>query len=210
VPADADGRRFRRRHGIPLEAPLMGTVANLFSRKGYDVMCRAVSVLKRRYPEVHYLIVGTGDSGYERELRDLVRLLGLEGQVHFAGFQDPVYPALAAMDLYVHPARMEGFGIALLEAMAMTKPVVATTTGGIPDIVVQGETGLLVEPGNPEALASSIGVLLEDADQRVAMGRAGRSRVERLFTVETMAARLAACYERVIREQGPRRQEASA
>ena len=210
VPAVSDGEAFRRQYGIPTGAPVLGTVANLFPRKGYDVMCRALSMLRRNRPDIHYLIVGAGDPGYERMLHELVRSLGLERQVHFAGFQDPVYPALAAMDVYVHPAIMEGFGIALLEAMAMVKPVVATTTGGIPDIVVHEETGLLVEPGNSEALTSAISVLLEDAGRRAAMGRAGRSRVERLFTVNAMVSKLVACYEGVIREQGSRRQGVTA
>lgn len=201
VPTSLSGAEFRHRYGIPLTAPVLGTVANLFPRKGYDVMCRALSVLRRRRPEIHYLIVGTGDRGYEQMLRELVRSLGLEGQVHFTGFQEPVYPALAAMDVYVHPATMEGFGIALVEAMAMAKPVVATTTGGIPDIVVHGETGLLVAPGDSEALASAVGVLLDDAGRWTALGQAGRKRVERLFTVDVMVSRLVACYEGVIQER---------
>ena len=169
-------------------------------------MLRALAVLRRRRPEIHYLIVGTGDPDYEQELRRLVRSLGLEGYVHFAGFQDPVYPALAAMDVYVHPAIMEGFGIALLEAMAMVKPVVATTTGGIPDIVVHEETGLLVAPGDPEALASAIGVLLDKKDRWAVLGQAGRKRVERLFTVDAMVSKLVACYGGVIRDHGSHRQ----
>jgi len=208
VPASPDGEEFRRRHGIPPAAPLLGTVSNLFPRKGYDVMCRALSVLRRRRPEIHYLIVGTGDPGYEQMLRKLVQSLGQEGHVHFAGFQDPVYPALAAMDVYVHPAIMEGFGIALLEAMAMVKPVVATMTGGIPDIVVHEETGLVVAPWDSEALASAVGILLDDRSRWVAMGKAGRQRVERLFTVDAMVSKLTACYEDVIRERGLRVQGA--
>jgi glycosyltransferase involved in cell wall biosynthesis len=207
VPASSDGAEFRRRLGIPPAAPLLGTVANLFPRKGHDVMCHALSALRRR-PEIHYLIVGAGDPGYEQMLRKLVQSLGLEGHVHFAGFQDPVYPALAAMDLYVHPAIMEGFGIALLEAMAMAKPVVATRTGGIPDIVVPGETGMLVTPGDSEALASAIDALLDDKSRWAALGQAGRKRVERLFTVDAMISKLVACYEAVIRDRGSRKQGA--
>jgi glycosyltransferase involved in cell wall biosynthesis len=208
VPASPDGQEFRRRHGIPPAAPLLGTVANLFPRKGYEVMCRALSVLRRSRPEIHYLIVGTGDPGYEQTLRKLVQSLGMGGQVHFAGFQEPVYPALAAVDVYVHPATMEGFGIALVEAMAMAKPVVATTTGGIPDIVVHEETGLLVAPGEQEALASAIGILLDDSNRWAALGKAGRKRVERLFTVDAMLSTLVACYEGVTREHGSRVQSA--
>ena len=201
VPASLDGTEFRRRQGIPLTAPLLGTVANLFPIKGYDVMCRALSRLRSHRPDVHYLIVGAGNREYEQALRKLVASLGLEQYVHFAGFQEPVYPALAAMDVYVHPAIMEGFGISLLEAMAMAKPVVATKTGGIPDIVVHEETGLLVAPSDPEALASAVGVLLDDTHRRTLLGKNGRRRVESLFTVEDMVAKLSACYESVLRER---------
>ena len=90
----------------------------------------------------------------------------------------------------------------------MVKPVVATTTGGIPDIVVHEETGLLVAPGDPEALASAIGVLLNEKDRRAVLGQAGRKRVERLFTVDAMVSKLVACYEGVIRDHGSRRQGA--
>jgi glycosyltransferase involved in cell wall biosynthesis len=203
LPASFDGMEFRRRHNIPLAAPLLGTVANLFPRKGYEVMCRALSRLRDRRPDVQYLIVGAGNREYEQTLRTLVRSLGLEGHVHFAGFQEPVYPALAAMDIYVHPAVMEGFGIALLEAMAMAKPVVATTTGGIPDIVVHEETGLLVAPGDPEALASAIGSLLDDPHCRELFGKNGRRRVETLFTVDAMMSKLSACYEGILKERRP-------
>lgn len=90
----------------------------------------------------------------------------------------------------------------------MAKPVVATTTGGIPDIVVHEETGLLVAPGDPEALASAVGVLLDDTSRWAVLGKAGRQRVERLFTVDAMVSKLTACYEDVIRERGSRVQGA--
>jgi glycosyltransferase involved in cell wall biosynthesis len=92
--------------------------------------------------------------------------------------------------------------------MAMVKPVVATRTGGIPDIVVHEETGLLVAPGDPKALASAVGVLLDDKSRWAVLGQAGRRRVERLFTVETMVSKLVACYEAVIRDRGARAQGA--
>jgi len=180
--------------GIPAEAQVLGTVANLFPRKGYEVMLNAMPTLLTAFPQVHYVIVGTGDTEYEARLRALTQKLGLGGHVHFAGFHDSVYPVLAAMDVYVHPALMEGFGIAVLEAMAMRKPVVATTTGGLPEIVQDGQTGLLVPPGEPNALAQAIVSLLQDSTRRVAMGRSGRSRVETLFTVEAMMDRLIAAY----------------
>jgi len=194
LPDHEDEREIRHRFGIPADALVLGTVANLFARKGYEVMLRALPTILTAFPQVHYVIVGSGAAAYEARLRAVVKDLRLEHRVYFAGFQQSVYPLLAAMDVYVHPALMEGFGIAVLEAMAMRKPVVATTTGGLPEIVQDGQTGVLVPPGEPDALARAIVGLLQDSTRRVAMGRAGRNRVETLFTVEAMMDRLIAAY----------------
>jgi glycosyltransferase involved in cell wall biosynthesis len=198
VPDHEDGREIRHRFGIPAEALVLGTVANLFARKGYDVMLRALPEIVATFPQVHYLIVGTGDADYETRLRAIVRDLGLESRVHFAGFADPVYPCLAAMDLYVHPALMEGFGIAVLEAMAMRKPVVATTAGGLPEVAQDGDTGILVPPGDPDALARAVLLLLQDPARCRKLGEAGRDRVAALFTVDAMMDNLAAGYRALL------------
>ena len=191
---DGDGRDARRRFGIPVESFVLGTVANLFARKGYEVMLRALPRIAQVCPEAQYLIVGTGDADYETRLRAMVKDAGLESRVYFAGFQESVCPCLAAMDLYVHPALMEGFGIAVLEAMAMRKPVVATTTGGLPEIVQEGATGLLVPPGDADALAQAVIALAQDSARCRQLGEAGRSRVAMHFTVEAMMDRLTSAY----------------
>jgi glycosyltransferase involved in cell wall biosynthesis len=190
-----DGRAARRRFGIPAEALVLGTVANLFPRKGYEVMLRALPKITAAFPQAHYLVVGSGDAAYEARLRALVEDLGLRGRVHFSGFQESVYPGLAAMDLYVHPALMEGFGIAVLEAMAMRKPVVATATGGLPEIVQDGETGVLVPPGDADALARAVVRLLQDPVRCRQLGEAGRARVAAHFTVDAMMDQLVSGYE---------------
>src|SRR5207245_5478451 len=143
----------------------------------------ALPAILRSFPNLHYVIVGSGEPAYERTLQGVVSRLGLENRVHFMGFQNVVYPYLAALNLYVHPALMEGFGIAVLEAMAMRKPVVATTTGGLPEIVQDGQTGLLVPPGEPNVLAQAIVSLLLDSTRRVAMGRSGHGRLDALLRV---------------------------
>jgi len=194
IPDQGNGREVRRQFDIPADAVVLGTVANLFSRKGYEIMLQSLPAILTSFPDVHYVIVGSGDAAYETRLRAMVKDLRLERRVHFAGFQDPVYSYLAAMDVYVHPALMEGFGIAVLEAMAMRKPVVATTTGGLPEIVQDGKTGVLVPPNEPDALAGAIVGLLQDSTRRVSMGRSGLNRVETLFTVEAMMDRLIAAY----------------
>lgn len=197
------GLDARRRFGIPAEALVLGTVANLFERKGYEVMIEALPMIVNASPAVHYLIVGSGDAAYEARLRATVEILGLESRVHFAGFQESVYPCLAAMDLYVHPALMEGFGIAVLEAMAMRKPVVATVTGGLPEIVQEGETGMLVPPGDADALAKAVSSLLQDPARCRQLGEAGRARVAAHFTVEAMMDQLVSGYESLLGREVP-------
>ena len=204
-----DGRGARRRFGIPADALVLGTVANLFERKGYEVMLQALPGIANTSPATHYLIVGSGDAAYEARLQALIGVLGLDPRVHFAGFQESVYPCLAAMDLYVHPALMEGFGIAVLEAMAMRKPVVATTTGGLPEIVQGGETGMLVPPGDADALARAVSSLLQDSARRRQWGEAGRARVTAHFTVEAMMDQLTSGYETVLARAGPAPQAVS-
>jgi glycosyltransferase involved in cell wall biosynthesis len=200
---NGDPLTVRSRFGISPDVPLLGTVANLFHVKGLDMMIKAMPAILRLSPRCHYIIVGKGDVAYETELRDLTKRLGVDGHVHFAGFQESVYPILEALDLYVHPARMEGFGIALLEAMAMGRAVVATRAGGIPEIVIEGETALLVAPGDPEALASAVSALLGDPMRRTAFGKAGRRRVEERFTVEVMMGTITRAYARLLESRRP-------
>ena len=204
-----DGRGVRRRFNIPGDVLVLGTVANLFERKGYEVMIEALPMIANGAPAVHYLVVGSGDAAYEARLRGMAEILGLERRVHFAGFQKSVYPCLAAMDLYVHPALMEGFGIAVLEAMAMRKPVVATTTGGLPEIVQDGETGILVPPGDAGALARAVSALLQDSGRRKQLGEAGRARITAHFTVEAMMDGLTSGYKIALAQAAPATQPVS-
>jgi glycosyltransferase involved in cell wall biosynthesis len=183
MPSGADGDReaICRKLGLPAGAILLGTVANLFPRKGYDVMFRALPKILKAIPEVQYVIVGTDKTEYARSLRTLAKEIGVADHVHFAGFQDPVRPFLRALDLYVHPARMEGFGIAVVEAMAQGKAVVATRTGGVPEVVEHGQTGLLVEPGDPDQLGIAVVSLLRDEERRLRMGNNGAARARARF-----------------------------
>ena len=203
VAVQADGHQIRHKFGIPVDVPLIGTVGNLFPRKGYEVMLRALPTILKSLPELHYLVVGGGNAAYETRLRSLVKELGVANRVHFAGFQDPVYSYLAAIDLYVHPALTEGFGIAVLEAMAMRKPVVATATGGLPEIVQDGETGIVVLPGDPDALAQSVSELLQDSARCRQLGEAGRTRVATHFTVESMMDQLVSGYGTLLGRRVP-------
>jgi glycosyltransferase involved in cell wall biosynthesis len=187
--------------GLPNEAVLLGTVANLFPRKGYEVMLRALPAIVRAVPTVHYVIVGSDDHDYADRLKKLAQELKIADRVHILGFQDPVQPFLAALDLYVHPALMEGFGIAVVEAMAMGKAVVATTTGGLPEVVAQGKTGLLVPPGDAEALAAAVVSLLEDKVRREQMGLCGKMRAQERFSLDASVAQVEQFYGEVLGAQ---------
>jgi glycosyltransferase involved in cell wall biosynthesis len=192
---------IRQLIGVPNGAVLVGTVANLFSRKGYEVMVRALPAIVRAVPTVHYVIVGSDDNDYAARLKRLAHELKIVDRVHIVGFQDPVQPFLASLDLYVHPALMEGFGIAVVEAMAMGKAVVATTTGGLPEVVAQGETGLLVPPGDIEALAATVVALLEDPVRREEMGRSGSARAHERFSLDASVVHMEQLYSEVLAAQ---------
>ena len=196
-----DDQAIRRMIGVTNEAVLVGTIANLFPRKGYEVMLRALPAVVRAVPTVHYVIVGSDDNDYADGLKRLAHELKIADRVHIVGFQDPVQPFLASLDLYVHPALMEGFGIAVVEAMAMGKAVVATTTGGLPEVVAQGETGLLVPPGDAESLAATVVSLLQDRVRREQMGRCGRTRVHERFSLDASVMQMEQLYGEVLGTQ---------
>jgi glycosyltransferase involved in cell wall biosynthesis len=193
-----DDGAVRQKIGIPNGAFLLGTVANLFPRKGYEVMLRALPAIACAVPTVHYVIVGSDDHNYADQLKRLAQELKIIDRVHIVGFQDPVQPFLACLDLYVHPALMEGFGIAVVEAMAMGKAVVATTTGGLPEVVAQGETGLLVPPGDAESLAATVVTLLGDRARREQMGLRGKARAQERFSLVASVAQVEQLYGEVL------------
>jgi glycosyltransferase involved in cell wall biosynthesis len=196
--AAVDQTAVCRTLGLPNNVVLLGTVAHLFPRKGYDVMFRALPRIIKAVPAVHYVIVGTGERAYEQELKSLAATLGIAERVHFMGFQDDVTPVLSALTLYVHPARMEGFGIAVVEALGAGKAVVASRVGGLPEVVDHGRTGLLVAPENPEELGAAVLLLLRDEVIRKAMGENGARVARERFDVRSSVASMECLYRQVL------------
>ena len=164
--------------------------------KGLDVLLRAVALLRSRGDDTP--VVLAGDGPLRPELEQLTKRLGVADGVRFVGRQElgPLRDLLQRCTLVVVPSRSESFGIAALEAMAVGKPVVATRVGGIPEVVVDGQTGLLVPPEDEEALCAAMHRLLGDRDLQLRLGRAGRLRVVEYFTADRMSAR----YEEVLGE----------
>lgn len=165
---------------------------------------RSAALLARALPDARFVIVGgdpfaVGD-GYEARLRSLVAQLGLAERVVFTGQMADVRPALAALDLFVHPGDPEPFGLVTVEAMAMRLPVVAFAHGALPEIVAGGESGLLVTPGDETALAAAMIALLGNAEARQRMGLAGRARAIECFGAATFVQGMEQVLQQITRD----------
>ncbi|MBX7054539.1 MAG: glycosyltransferase family 4 protein [Pyrinomonadaceae bacterium] len=172
---------------------LIGSVGSLTERKGHNLLIAAMPRILESVPNAHLMIVGEGPM--RAELEQLIDRNGLREQVALVGFRENVAPLLSEMDLYVHPSIHEPFGISILEAMAAKKCVVATSVEGVPEIVLEGITGVLVPPKNCSALSEKIVSLLQNDDQRLRMGEAGRRRVEEHFTIGRVVNEYQAIYK---------------
>ena len=187
-------------HNPPLDLPegsrMLLAIARLVEQKGLDTAIRALPAIHSAHPDVVLVIAGDGP---ERErLAALARELGVADAVRMPGRAGDVAEWLARAELLVHPARWEGFGLVLLEAMLAGVPAVASAVSAIPEVVAEGETGVLVPPDDPDALAQAIGALLTDTSLRSRLGTAARERARRVFSVERMARETAALYRRVL------------
>lgn len=158
----------------------LAIVGRLIPIKGHEVLLRALASLRDDMPETILDVVGDGP--LEAELRTTVARLGLDGGVRFNGRVSPVGPAFERAGLVVVPSFGEGFGMVALEAMERGRPVVASAVGGLPEIVEDGRTGLLVPPGDAHALAHAIRELVSDPERAAAMGAAGRERALEAFS----------------------------
>ena len=179
--------QFRQNLGVGLDELVVGVVGNITPVKGYDYLFQAVPLVVKVKPEVHFVIVGAmfnTQLEYKKKLDLLANSLGIKEHIRFLGQRHDIRELLNAFDLFVLPSLHEGTPIAILEAMAMERAVVATRVGGVSDLVIDQETGLLVKAKNPEKLAESILDLLDDDQKRTAMGKSGRKRITQLFSLE--------------------------
>jgi glycosyltransferase involved in cell wall biosynthesis len=178
-------------------------VANFIHYKGHQFFLDAWAAAVKKFPESVALLVGDGPLRQEFEAR--VHAMGLGPSVRFLGTHQDVPALVALMDLVVHPSLEEGFSNAILEAMAAGKPVVATAVGGNPEAVIHGKTGLLVPPGDSQALADAMLWLLAHPREAVRFGEAGRLRVAERFEISAMVRQYEAVYERLVAEKCPER-----
>jgi len=183
---------------LPHHAPLIGNVAALVPHKGQRHLIESAALVVRQVPDARFVVAGEGELRpvLERAIRDH----RLEKHVLLLGFRPDVLSLHKAFDIFAMSSITEGLGTSLLDAMASGKPVVATAAGGIPEVVVDGETGFLVPPRDHEAMANSLVTLLKDEQLRQRMGRAGLVRARRKFSADRMVQQTLRVYERVARQ----------
>ncbi|HPQ96139.1 MAG: glycosyltransferase [Thiothrix sp.] len=192
----ASREAFLHTFGLPPRAFTLGMIAQLIRRKGHRYLLNTLPVLTRRYPDLYLLIFGKGP--LESELKLMVHENDLQERVLFTGFRDDMERWLGCLDLVVHPALIEGLGVALLQAAAAGVPVIASRTGGIPEIVEHETNGLLVEPGDSAGLQQAIERLINAPAERRRMQQAARMRVADSFSLEHMIAGNLAIYHKVL------------
>lgn len=202
---DLDGAPVRHALGLGDDTPVVGIVARLFSWKGHRELLQATAIVKRDFPQVRVLVVGEDDprahpggGSYRAELVALADELDIAENVIFTGFRADVAAVLAALDVYAMPSWEEPWGMIYLEAMAMRKPVVAWRSGGVPEVVLHDQTGILTPPRDIPALAEAISTLLRRPDLRKQLGAAGRERAEHVLTPQRMCREVLDVYRRTL------------
>jgi glycosyltransferase involved in cell wall biosynthesis len=187
---------LRRQLDVNAEAPLVGIIGRLAPIKDHATFLEAASDLHKSRPDVRFLIVGDGE--LRSRLEQQAHALGLDGCAHFLGWQRELEPIYADLDLVVLSSLNEGTPVSLIEAMAAGLPVVATKVGGVPDLVADGKTGLLVPPKDPMAMSQAMETLLADPERRRQMGRLGRDAVYPLYSDTALMDRMHRLYSSLL------------
>ncbi|RJP20679.1 MAG: glycosyltransferase [Candidatus Abyssobacteria bacterium SURF_5] len=187
---------LRHELNLPAGTPLVGMVGNLYPVKGYPFFLEAMSLVKQKFPLANFIICGRGKLQAELEMQ--ARHLNLSGSLKFLGFRPDVPRLLRLMDVFVLSSLSEGLSLSILEAMAAARPVVVTDVGGNHEIVVEGETGFLVQPRNAKALAEKVCYLLGNDSVARRMGENGRTRAAAVFSREIMLRNYEHLYEALV------------
>ncbi len=204
--ASGGGAAIRREFGIPADAPCIGIVGHIQEWKGQLLVAEAVARARRQIPALRCLIVGGVHrlgAAYGEQLKRRVAEPDLAGHVVLTGARRDVPACMDAMDVVIHASNREPFGRVLIEAMAVGRPLIAPREGGPREIVADGETGLLVPPRDPDALAAAIVTLMSDPARRAAMGRAARARAAAVFDIRQHARAVEAVFDDVLASRPP-------
>ena len=188
---------LRHELGLSQKDFIVGCVAALRENKGHRELVRAMLPLFAERPNIHLVVVGSGEPVFQI-LVNLINAHKLEGRIHLMGRRDDAINLMADFDIFCLPTRLEASGMVYLEAASMRLPVIGSAVGGVPEMLVDGETGLLVELDDDQGLRQAITTLMDDAGLRQKMGQAGYDRIwndpDSAFTPEAMARRTEQCY----------------
>ena len=195
-----NGTDLRGELGLAAEAPVVGNIGNLYPHKGQRTLVEAAPGILEAVPEARIVIVGDGELA--GDLRVLAEQRGVDDRVIFTGFREDIARFLSLFRVFVMPSHQEGLGTAVLDAFALRLPVVATRAGGIPEMIRDGENGILVPPKDPDALAGAVIGLLRSPERARALGEAGLRTVREEFSVDRMVADTRALYLEVMGEEG--------
>lgn len=175
-------------------------VGRFAPQKNHRLLVEAFALAVKEYPEMQLWLVGDGP--LRPEMEGLVKEKGLDGKIFFLGIRDDVSALLGAADIFVFPSDWEGVPLTVLEAMSANKPVIATAVGGVPELIEDGISGILVPPRNPEALANVVLCLAKDPELRQKMGKAGQERAVAMFDISRTAREYEALYLKLLKESG--------
>jgi len=179
---------------------IVGLIGSITPRKGHEIFIEAANIAIQEFDKIKFLIVGkSNDADYEKKLHRLIRDYGLDKYFTCLDFQKDIIKIMSSLDILVVPSWAEPFPGVILEAMAMEKPVITTNSGGIPEAVIDGVTGIIVPAKDPESLASAIIMLANDRKLVQKMGKLGRKRVEKFFNSSNCAQNILNIYKEILR-----------
>jgi len=178
---------LRKELNIRSDDIVLGSVGNISWVKGYENLIISMGTLKKKHRRLKLLIIGkilSTQIGYYERLKQLVSSQGLERDIFFLGIREDIPQLLSIMDVFVTPSLTEGTPLSIIEAMSMKLPVIASRVGGIPELISDGETGLLINPGNPDEITEAVLNLLKNPERRKEMGRRAREVAKKKFSPE--------------------------
>lgn len=193
---EIDTRKKKREIGISDEDLIIGNVARLSREKGHNILLEAFSIVLKEVSNARLVLVGDGP--LRKNLEDKAKELGIINKINFLGFRHDINELLKIFDVFVLPSITEGISLALLEAMSAGLPIVATNVGGNPEIVIDGQTGLLVPPNDPYSMSKAILKVMDDKNFAKQMGLAGKALAQKQFSIEAMVSQYEQLYQNIL------------
>lgn len=191
-----DHKWIHKNYSLPQNGVVIGTTGRLEDVKGYDVLITAMATLRRHHSQVYLILVGDGSR--RSSLQRLAEELGLAGYVIFTGYTSTIWEHLMSMDMFVCSSRSEGVPFSVLEAMAVGLPIIATNVGGIPGIIANQHSGILIPPNNPDAMAEALQELLANPDKAAQLGQNASARIKNEFSAQYMAENVQCMYDEML------------